>query len=143
MSKIDNKDKTNLKLIYVLNVGETANKENIYEFIFSNNPTDINIKEWGWNESPACNNANPPDEDHFDHIVEMRLKDITLTCLHDAVDRQYLHGYYNIHALAYEDIFNDDNEYDDENDDDLLVFHYGISYQRIAEMFYSRDIKFE
>lgn len=141
MEKLTEKEKNNLKLIYVLKVGETATKENIYEFIFSKDPTDVDIDSWGWNQSPACNNSNPPDEDHYDHIVEMRIKNITLNCLHEAVDREYLHGYYNIHALAYEDIFSDDEL--DNNDDELLVFHYGISFQRIYEMFYSRNIKFE
>ncbi len=136
-------EEQSLKLIYVHKVGETAKKENIYDFIFSNNPESIDADSWGWNQSPASNNAIPPDE--YDHLVEVRLKGVTLVCLHEAVDREYLHGYYNIHALAYEDIFtesDDDDTYDDSNDE-LLVFHYGVSYSTIAEKFSQRYIKFE
>lgn len=145
-NKLSEKEKQDLKLIYVHKVGETATKENIYDFIFSKSPESIDADSWGWNQSPACNNASAPDD--YDHLVEIRLKGITLICLHDAVDREYLHGYYNIHALAYEDIFSDNNSEDDEyesneTDDELLVFHYGVTYQTIYEKFFLRNIKFE
>jgi hypothetical protein len=152
MKKIDN----NLKLIYVHKIGINSKNEGLYEFIFSKDPTNIDIEGWQWDLSPACDNAEPPEADRVDLILNLKTDKFDLFCLHEAVDREYMHGYHLIHALAYEIESNGDdesfgeNEYDEGwdiigdsseiNEIPLLVFHYGVSVQDVVDKFYERDI---
>ncbi len=139
--KFDDKD---LKLIYILKNGYNAKGDGIYEFIFSTNPTNIDIENWGWDISPAINNAQPPTEEYYDSIINLKTGSFNLFCLHEAVDREYMHGYHTIHALAYEiEMGGDVESYDEiyaENDLPLLVFHYGMSLARIKDLLDARKI---
>jgi len=131
----------NLKLIYVLKVGKNIKDENIYEFIFSSDITNIKSEDWGWHEVPAITNANPPSMDCVDEVYTIKTDIIELFCLHEATDREYMHGYHTIHALAYEIEKNDYDDYDISDDDSLLVFHYGMSFNTINELLSERGIK--
>jgi len=135
----------NLKLIYIYKIGTTSKGDGLYEFILSEDPTNIDSESWGWELSPACDNAQPPSEDYYDKIISLKTDKFSLTCLHEAVDREYMHGYHNIHALAYE---NDEISTDgfesyedlDNYDKPLLVFHYGMSLNDIKGVLSDRDI---
>ncbi|HPC09596.1 MAG TPA: hypothetical protein PLN85_00780 [archaeon] len=142
-------DENKLKLIYVLKIGYNTKGEGLYEFIFSNNPTNIDVEGWCWDLSPAVDNATPPTEEYIDAVFNLKTKSFDLICLHEAVDRPYMHGYHTIHALAYEnenppdnlDGFSDyDKMFSDEDDIPLLVFHYGMSLYKIKELLNSRKI---
>lgn len=149
------KDKNNdqLKLIYVLKVGYNVRDEGQYEFIFSTDITNICVDEWNWDLSPACDNATPPTEDYYDKVVTLKTGSFDLFCLHEAVDREYLHGYHNIHALAYEIDRSDDRKGSNGFDEyeslmgtntelPLLVFHYGMSLTTIINMLKPRNFVF-
>jgi hypothetical protein len=137
-----------LKLIYVLKVGYDSKYNGIFEFIFSTNETNIDAETWGWDLPPACNYAQPPDEDFVDKIVSLKTSQFDLFCLHEAVDREYMHGYHTIHALAYEmEPQDDENEgfkgYEEmfetsEDEPPLLVFHYGMTLKQIKDLLYER-----
>lgn len=141
-------DKDKLKLIYVLKIGYDSKNNGLYEFIFSNDITNIDAESWCWDISPAINNARPPEKEYIDKIINLKTNSFDLFCLHEAVDREYMHGYHTIHALAYETDKNIDNGFEDyetmfdDNDDDnpLLVFHYGMSLTTIIELLDSRKI---
>jgi len=142
-----------LKLIYILKVGYNSKGEGLYEFIFSTDETNVDVEEWGWDDSPASNNAQPPTEDCIDKIISLKTSSFDLFCLHEAVDREYMHGYHTIHALAYELIPEDDDEpsdedgfdgfeklMDDPEDAPLLVFHYGMTLSQVKDLLYDRKI---
>lgn len=142
-------DENKLKLIYVLKVGYNARGEGNYEFIFSINPENIDVEGWCWDISPACDNALPPAEAYINAVVSLKTKSFDLICLHEAVDRPYMHGYHTIHALAYEnedaDTNNNESDYhqmfEEESDDvPLLVFHYGMSLAKIRDILNARKI---
>jgi len=144
-------DDKKLKLIFVLKIGYNSKDEGLYEFIFSNDETNIDIEGWSWDLIPACDHALPPSSDFTDGIYSLKTKSFDLFCLHEAVDRPYMHGYHTIHALAYEierqieDDNNGYNQYDnlfDKSDEELplLVFHYGMTLARLKDMLYSRKI---
>ena len=152
MNKTDN-----LKLIYVLKIGYNSKNQGLYEFIFSKNPTNIDYETWGWDVEPACDNAQPPTDDYIDEIFSLQTDSFDLFCLHEAVDREYMHGYYNIHCLAYEkerddDSYVDESKYNNifdelggeeeksETEIDVLVFHYGMSLEDVEKTLYERDI---
>ncbi len=53
-------------LIFVNELGPNYKKENIYEFIFSNNIDEL----WGdeWDSTPAHGNPGPPEFEHIDKV---------------------------------------------------------------------------
>jgi len=142
-------DEKRLKLIYILKVGYNTKGEGQYEFVFSLDQENIDVEGWTWDLSPACDNALPPTEDYINGIFNLKTNSFDLFCLHEAVDREYMHGYHTIHALAYEIEKEDDNipfsDYEqmfENNNDDvpLLVFHYGMSLEKIKDLLSSRKI---
>lgn len=143
-------DENKLKLIFILKIGYNSKYEGLYEFIFSYDDTKIDIEGWRWDLSPACDNAEPPTENYIDETINLKTKSFDLCCLHEAIDRPYMHGYYTIHALAYEIDKQDENgnmtsDYEsmfeqDNNDDLLLVFHYGMTLTKVKEMLSARKI---
>ena len=143
-------DDSKLKLIYVLKIGYNAKDEGLYEFIFSLDPTNVLVEDWMWDISPACDNAEAPTEDYIDAIFNLKTSSFDLYCLHEAVDREYLHGYDTIHALGYEieREGNDDNTFSDyekmfesENEEmPRLVFHYGMTLKRVKDLLDARKI---
>jgi hypothetical protein len=143
-----NHDEEKLKLIYVLKIGYNAKDEGLYEFIFSLDPTNIDVEGWMWDISPACNNADPPTEEYIDAIFNLKTSTFDLFCLHEAVDREYMHGYHTIHALAYETEKEVDGNFSDyeqmfENDNEdvpLLVFHYGMTLKKVKALLDARKI---
>ena len=148
MHKVDD-----LKLIYVLKIGYNSKNQGLYEFIFSKNPTNIDYESWSWDIEPACDNAEPPTDDYIDAIYSLQTDSFDLFCLHEAVDREYMHGYYNIHCLAYEkeredipddyeDIFDRLGEKNEESEVgmEILVFHYNMTLDDVEKTLYERDI---
>ena len=143
-------DENKLKLIYVLKIGYNTKNEGLYEFIFSLDHTNIDDEGWCWDLSPACDNATPPTEEFVNALFSLKTKSFDLFCLHEAIDREYMHGYHTIHALAYEiereiesdDGFSDFESMFETNKDEfpLLVFHYGMSLAKIKEHFNPRKI---
>lgn len=147
------KNKPNdLKLVYILKVGNNTKGEGIYEFIFSKNIDDIISKkdDWEWEKSPASTegNALPPTEEYIDEIFELKTKDFNLECLHQNHNHSYMDGVYTIHCLAYESENNDEdyeyddyeNIYDEKDELPLLVFHFGMTFSQVENIFYQRDI---
>ena len=141
-----------LKLIFILKIGYNSKGEGLYEFIFSENPENIDVEGWCWDISPACHNALPPTEKYVNEVYSLKTSTFDLFCLHEAVDREYMHGYHTIHALAYEiekqvDETNDSKYGDyekmfEKEDDDLplMVFHYGMTLGKVKEILNTRKI---
>jgi len=141
-------DDKKLKLIFILKIGYNSKNEGMYEFIFSNDETNIDVEGWCWDLVPACDNALPPTEEFVNAVISLRTSTFDLFCLHEAVDREYMHGYHTIHCLAYEIERTDDNginQYEKmfdkaEEDMPLLVFHYGMTLARVKDLLYARKI---
>ena len=143
-------DDKKLKLIFILKIGYNSEGEGLYEFIFSLDETNVDVEGWCWDLVPACDNAQPPTKDYINAIFNLKTSTFDLFCLHEAVDREYMHGYHTIHALAYEiekqgDANNAFSQYDsmfnkEEEDVPLLVFHYGMTLARVKDLLYARKI---
>jgi hypothetical protein len=148
---MDNED-NKLKLIFILKIGYNTKGDGLYEFIFSIDPTNIDVEGWCWDLSPAVDNALPPTENYINAVYNLKTSSFDLKCLHEAVDRPYMHGYHTIHALAYEDeeaefnnSSNNQGDYEkmfENNDDDapLLVFHYGMTLAKVKDLLSARKI---
>jgi hypothetical protein len=138
-------EKEQLKLIYVLKIGNNSKGEGLYEFLFSKRFDEIDYEGWGWDLMPANGNAEPPDEDFVDKTLFLKTDRFELKCLHELDDRCYLDGYHGIHAIAYE--LYDPQERDFESDYDmiyddlpLLIFHYGMNQQEVEDQLFQRDV---
>jgi len=138
-----------LKLIYVLKIGYNSKYEGLYEFIFSLDETNVDMEGWCWDMSPACDHAMPPTEEFINAVFNLKTSSFDLFCLHEATDREYMHGYHTIHCLAYEVEKKDENsnvsDYDkmfnaENNDLPLLVFHYGMTLAKVKDLLNSRKI---
>jgi len=132
-----------LRLIYVHKIGYNSHREGLFEFIFSKDETNIDIEGWCWDLTPACDNAMPPTVDYVDKIINLKTSSFDLFSLCEAVDREYMHGYHTIHALAYEiDVENDGfdsyEELMDGEETPLLVFHYGMTLKQVKDLLYNR-----
>ena len=139
----------NLKLIYVLKIGYNSKYEGLYEFIFSLDENNVDMEGWCWDMSPACDHAMPPTEEFINAVFNLKTSSFDLFCLHEATDREYMHGYHTIHCLAYEVEKKDENnnvsDYDkmfnaENNDVPLLVFHYGMTLLKVKDLLNSRKI---
>ena len=143
-------DKKQLKLIYILKIGYNSKDEGLYEFIFSLDHNNIDVEGWCWDLSPAINHAEPPTDEYVNAIFNLKTSSFDLFCLHEAVDREYMHGVYTIHALGYEvekeidgnapfsdyeQMFNNDEE-----EEPILVFHYGMTLERIETLLFTKKI---
>ena len=138
-----------LKLIYVHKIGYDSKNRGLYEFIFSLDETNIDMEGWCWDMSPACDNAMPPTEEYINAVFNLKTDSFDLFCLHEAVDREYMHGYHTIHCLAYEiekkdedgNVSDYQNMFESENNDlPLLVFHYGMTLAKVKDLLNSRKI---
>lgn len=147
MTYEDNK----LRLIFILKIGYNTKGDGLYEFIFSLDPTNIDMEGWMWDIAPACDNAFPPTEEYTDAVFSLKTSSFDLSCLHESVDMPYMHGYHTIHALAHEiEKLPDDNgkfgdyekmfEGNDNDDVPLLVFHYGTTLAKVKDMLNARRI---
>lgn len=127
-----------LKLIYVLKVGNNVKGEGIYEFIFYTDPDAVNTEDLNWQLMPAKDNALAPAKEFHSLVVQLKTDYFSLICLHDLNDRKYIDGYYNIHSIAFEEI-DYENDYGVEYDD-VLVFQYRESFKEVESKFYKREI---
>lgn len=138
------------KLIYIHKVGYSSKRYPIFEFIFTENFDSITIDtvtEWSWDLTPACDYAEPPSSEYNDSTIELTAKSFDLFCLHESYDREYVHGFYNIHALAYETYMKEDNnDYEaisklisEAENPFILVFHYGMTFKDVKEQLESKD----
>jgi hypothetical protein len=129
----------NLKLMYVLKVGENYFGENIYEFLFSKDVTNVKAEEWGWTEMPAKEFSNPPDKGCINGLYELKTESTSLEVLHDSEQFTYLDGCDKVIAIAWEEITEANEELLDEIP--RMVFHYGDTFNDVESKLYSRDLR--
>jgi hypothetical protein len=137
---MDKKDiNDNLKLMYVLKVGENFYGEKIFEFIFSKNIINIDPKLLGWGEFPAKENANPPDKKYVSGLFELKTDITSFEVLHESEQFTYLDGCDRVIAIAWEEITEDNEDLFDEIP--RLVFHYGDTFKDVESKLYGRDLR--
>lgn len=127
--------KTNY-LVYVHKIGNNHKDEGFYEFIFSDNPYNVDIEEWGWDQRPALNNAIPPYEEYITKVLTLKISRFQFTVLHRQTMFTYMDGFDRVVALAWEE----ENEEMEMDGIKRLVFHYGDTLEDVENKLYSRDI---
>lgn len=132
-----------LFLIYVHKIGENSRSKYEYEFVFSVSPeTAIGLD---WEKEPDLmdlysegSSNKSPDEQFIDKVGKLETK-IYLETAYEEGSFRYLDAVYKIIALCWEDI--DDYAQTECLPDDILVFHYGDSLQKVKDKLFSKDLK--
>jgi hypothetical protein len=130
-----------------LKVGENYKEEGIYEFIFSDTKDELpyDWEEWGWDEIPAKDMAQPPSRDFIKKVLTLKTDKFKLEVLHESLFFSIIQGFDKIISLAYE-------RYEDTTEGEMvvdfsefkrLVFHYGDTLKDVEEKLYVREVKLE
>jgi hypothetical protein len=120
-----------LYLVFVHFIGTDYEDNNIYEFLFANNPADIEGEDW--DIEPANGNPKPPKEDILQVGKIMTNVKFDLAKESEAFDMSDCKD--GVIALAWENIL----DYE-EVVEDRLVFKYGEKIKSVDDKFYERDL---
>jgi hypothetical protein len=124
-------------LIYVNELGPNYKGDNIYEFIFSNEITDI----WGemWESKPSNGYPLPPDLEHIKKVGVLKNDKISLSVIQKSHYFSMIDAIDDVVALGWE------NESDTINFDLVkrLVFRFGETEESVKNKLYERDIVLE
>lgn len=128
-------DKSKLYLIYVNEVGENFEGNNIYEFIFSDNCENIDGEQW--DEYPASGQPEPPNLKYIHTVGNLKtdykfdvIQNSDTFCVWDAVDGAI--------ALAWENIDNYD-----EYPETRVFFSFGESMKKTESKLYEKEMKLD
>ena len=124
-------------LIYVNELGPNYKGDNIYEFIFTNDLTDI----WGeyWDSKPSNGYPLPPNIDHVNKVGVLKNDKISMSVIQNSDYFSMIDAIDGIIALSWE---NEDEEID-YNHQKRLVFKFGEDEQSVKDKLYERDFVLE
>jgi hypothetical protein len=124
-------------LIYVNELGPNYKGDNIYEFIFTNDLTDI----WGeyWDSKPSNGYPLPPNIDHVSKVGVLKNDKISMSVIQNSDYFSMVDAIDGIIALSWE---NEDDEID-YNHQKRLVFKFGEDEQSVKDKLYERDFVLE
>ena len=124
-------------LIYVNELGPNYKGDNIYEFIFTNDLTDI----WGeyWDSKPSNGYPLPPNIDHVSKVGVLKNDKISMSVIQNSDYFSMIDAIDGIIALSWE---NEDEEID-YNHQKRLVFKFGEDEQSVKDKLYERDFVLE
>ena len=124
-------------LIFINELGPNYRGDNIYEFIFTDDITNV----WGemWESKPANGYPNPPDLEHIKKVGILKNDKISLSVIQKSDYFSMTDCMDDVISLGWE------NESDD-IDFTLkkrLVFRFGETEQSVKNKLYERDIVLE
>lgn len=124
-------------LIYVNELGPNYKGDNIYEFIFTNDLTDI----WGeyWDSKPSNGYPLPPNIDHVSKVGVLKNDKISMSVIQNSDYFSMIDAIDGIIALSWE---NEDEDID-YNHQKRLVFKFGEDEQSVKDKLYERDFVLE
>lgn len=124
-------------LIYVNELGPNYKGDNIYEFIFSDDITNV----WGemWESKPSNGYPNPPDLEHIKKVGVLKNDVITMSVIQNSDYFSMIDTIDGIISLSWENE-NDDVDF---NHQKRLVFKFGETEESVKNKLYERDIVLE
>jgi len=119
-------------LIFINELGPNYKKENIYEFIFSENLEEL----WGdeWDSVPAHGKPGPPEVNYIEKVGVLSQSTIKLELVQNSDYFGMEHALDKIISLGW--------EISEEGDvsEDRLVFHFGEKLKDVENKLYARDL---
>jgi len=122
-----------MNLIYIHKIGSTHSKNYIYEFIFGDNPDEAEGENW---DEPS--HSEPPYDEYITQIGVLKSGKIQLAVLHESEYFTYIDGAERVISLAWEIV--DDIEYELEEGEKRMVFHYGETKESVEAQLLTRDL---
>ena len=134
MKKENNTTNEELKVIYVIKIGNNTDGDNIYHFLISENSEET----WsdGWEEKPACLlRYLTPSDDMYDYVGEVVTElEFDLAQNNSCYSMQDCRD--KVIALVSENLDNAE-EYPEEG---RIVIHFGDSVDKVKAMLAKRNI---
>lgn len=126
-----------LKIIYVLYVGQNVDGENIYHFLISKNSEDTWAEQWEEKPAGICKNLTP-SEDMYEYVKELKTS-ITLDLAQTNLCFSMQDCRDQIIPLAYENLDNAET-YPEKG---RIVIHFGDTIEKVGKMLAKRDLWLE
>ena len=119
-------------LIFINELGPNYKKENIYEFIFSEDLEEL----WGdeWDSVPAHGKPGPPEVNYIQKVGVLSQSTIKLELVQNSDYFGMEHALDKIISLGWE------ISEEDEIGEDRLVFHFGEKLKDVENKLYARDL---
>ena len=132
MKKVDSNN-----LVFVNELGPNYKGDNIYEFIFSDKPSDI----WGesWESRPANGNPNPPFIENITKVGVLKSESIGFSVVQKSDWFSMIDALDSVIALAWEN----ESDFVDFGTKKRLVFSFGESEESVKNKLYERDLVLE
>jgi hypothetical protein len=126
---------SDLQLIYVLPVGKNWKEEYIYEFIFSDDISNVDGEDW--DSYPASGKPSAPHKSLIKAVGKL-----TSEMIFDVVQNSDTFAVYDavdgVIALAWENI----DDYD-QYPESRICFRFGDDIKKVKDTLYSKDITLE
>lgn len=137
INDIDFTDTTEYKVAYIVYVGKSIEKQNIYHFLLAEDVEETFSE--GWNEKPSGNVPNDilmiPD-DQYEYVKELKT-DVTLDLAQDNTCFSLQDARDGIIALAYENL----DEAEEYPENGRIVIHFGDLIDDVEEMLSRRGMR--
>ena len=131
-------NKENLALIFINSIGTTWDGNSMYEFLFTNDVSNIKDgEEWFWDLTPATGKPTPPSKEYVNGVAKITTV-LNLDLIQDSDTFAFWDAVDGIVALGWENL----SGYD-AYPENRLVFRYGETYQSIEDKLYNKDITIE
>ncbi len=119
-------------LIFINELGPNYKKENIYEFIFSEDLEEL----WGdeWDSVPAHGKPGPPEVNYIQKVGVLSQSTIKLELVQNSDYFGMEHALDKIISLGWE------ISEEDEINEDRLVFRFGEKLKDVENKLYARDL---
>ena len=127
-------DNNELKVVYILYLGKDCDENNIYQFLITNDESEVWAEDW--NEKPASNcRFLTPSEDMYEYVKELKTE-IILDLAQDnsCVSMQDVRDH--VLCLASENLDNAE-EYPENG---RIVIHFGETLYEVEKKLAKRDL---
>ena len=123
-------------LIYVNKLGVNWSDKNVYEFLFTNDLTDVDGEDW--DAYPASNIAKPPRVDFVKKVGILTTSDLTLHLIQESTLFAVWDAVDGVVAMAWENM----DDYD-EYPDSRFAIMYGDTIKDVEDKLFSIDLVLE
>jgi hypothetical protein len=124
-------------LVFINGLGPNYKGDNMYEFIFSDDKTDI----WddSWEAKPSNGYPKPPELDYIKKVGVLKNTSIELELIQNSDFFSFMDCMDGVIALGWEK----ENENIDFTVTKRLVFNFGETEQEVKNKLYERDVVLE
>lgn len=124
-------------LVFINGLGPNYKGDNMYEFIFSDDKTDI----WddSWEAKPSNGYPKPPELEYIKKVGVLKNTSIELELIQNSDFFSFMDSMDGVIALGWEK----ENENTDFTITKRLVFNFGETEQEVKNKLYERDVVLE